>query len=196
MQAFLYTHLVAADDLRAAVSGRGGRGGRVTGPRVLAATPLKIPAGGSFRVRVSLPVQLQTFENLQFELSEPPEGITLRDATVNGSEATFDLYAEAAKVEAGFRSNLIVIVSGERVPTPNAPAQAARRRVPLGVLPAIAFEVVREDGLRVMGDDEPFGDRASRNACHARYRTASEPSSLTFRESPMQDLSVPRQLRD
>jgi hypothetical protein len=53
----------------------------------------------------------------------------------------FVLQADAAKVKPGLRGNLIVTVSGERVPTGNQQAAAARRRVPLGTLPAIAFEI-------------------------------------------------------
>ena len=78
--------------------------------------------------------------------------------------AEFVVQADAAKSKAGFRGNLIVTVSGERVPGPNAqaapipPAQvvpnasagqaalpppaAARRRVTIGTLPAIAVEII------------------------------------------------------
>ena len=44
-----------------------------------------------------------------------------------------------AKAKAGFKGNLIVDAFMERA-APNAP-QSARRRVPLGTLPAIPFEI-------------------------------------------------------
>jgi hypothetical protein len=140
MQAFAYHHLVVADDLRVSVSGRGGT--RVPA-RVLGSLPLKIPAGGAVRVRASLPPAYQTFEHVQFELSEPPNGLTLRDATVRGSDGEFVLQADATTLKAGLRGNLIVIVSGERASPATAQAPATRRRVQLGTLPAIAFEINR-----------------------------------------------------
>jgi hypothetical protein len=141
MQAFAYHHLVPADDLRVMVAGRGGT--RVPA-RVLVQQPIRIPAGGNVRVHASLPPGYAMFENIQFELSEPPPGMTLGEAAVVGAMANFTIAADA-KVPAELRGNLIVLVTGERVPPPNAQAQApaARRRLPLGALPAIAFEIVR-----------------------------------------------------
>ena len=52
------------------------------------------------------------------------------------------LQADPTKVKAGLRGNLIVTVSGERVPPENQPRPAANRRLPLGTLPAIPFEIV------------------------------------------------------
>ena len=142
MQAFAYHHLVPADELRVMVSGRGGT--RVSA-KVLASQPLKIPAGGKIRVHASLPPGYGTFENIQFELSEPPAGITLAETSVVGTMANFTIVADSAKVPPELRGNLIVLVTGERVTPANAQTQApaARRRVPLGALPAIAFEIVR-----------------------------------------------------
>lgn len=139
MQAFAYHHLVPADDLRLTVLRRGGT--RVSS-RILSAEPVKIPAGGSAQVRVAIPPGYNTFEKLQFELSDPPEGITLRDLAVAQAGAQFVLQADAIKMKPGRRGNLIVAVSGERVPPANAPNPAARRRLPIGTLPAIAFEIV------------------------------------------------------
>jgi hypothetical protein len=140
MQAFAYRHLVPADDLRVFVSGRGGT--RVPA-RLATAQPVKIPAGGSAQVRMTLPPAYATFEKIECQLSEPPEGLTLRDLVVVQAGASFVLQADAAKIKPGLRGNLIVTMSGERVPPANQPAPAARRRVVLGTLPAIAFEIVK-----------------------------------------------------
>jgi hypothetical protein len=142
MQAFAYHHLVPADDLRIMVSGRGGT--RVPA-KVLASQPVKIPAGGKVRVHASLPPGYGTFENIQFELSEPPAGITLAETSVAGAMANFTIAADASKASPELRGNLIVLITGERVTPANAQTQtpAARRRLPLGALPAIAFEIVR-----------------------------------------------------
>jgi hypothetical protein len=103
----------------------------------------KIPAGGSVRVRVGLPV-VRAFENVQLELSEPPDGVALRDVVVSEAGAEFVLEADGSKAKAGLRGNLIVTMSGERVPPPGGkqPGPAARRRQPIGTLPAISFEII------------------------------------------------------
>ena len=138
MQAFAYRHLVVADDLRAQVTGRGGQRAP---SRIVSPEPVKIAAGGSATVRVSIPPAYATFANLQFELSDPPEGVTLGAASAAQASGAFVLRADPAKIKAGVRGNLIVTVSGERVPAANAASQV-RRRVIIGTLPAIAFEIV------------------------------------------------------
>jgi hypothetical protein len=162
MQAFAYEHLVPADVLRVSV---GGRGGTRMPLSVVSSQPVKIPVGGTTRVEVALPPGYRTFENVQFELSEPPEGITLGEPSLDrtggpvvgaafggrfggpfGAQPTlrgqFLLRADPAKVKPGLRGNLIVTVSGERPPNANQQAQQVRRRVPLATLPAITFEIV------------------------------------------------------
>ena len=139
MQAFAYRHLVPADSLKVTVLARGGT--RVPA-RILDTEVARIPAGGSARVRVALP-PTRAFQNVQLELSEPPEGVSLRDVAIGEAGAEFVLEADASKAKPGLRGNLIVTVSGERVPPQraNQPAPAARRRVPIAVLPAIPFEI-------------------------------------------------------
>ena len=140
MQAFAYRHLVPADNVKVTVLARGGT--RVPA-RILMDGAAKIPAGGSVRVRVGLPV-VRAFENVQLELSEPPDGVALRDVVVSEAGAEFVLEADGSKAKAGLRGNLIVTVSGERVPQPGGkqPGPAARRRQPIGTLPAIPFEII------------------------------------------------------
>jgi hypothetical protein len=88
----------------------------------------------------------RALQNVQLELSEPPEGLSIREVQIDGNGASFEIAADAAVVKPGLRGNLIVAVSGERVAAQRgsqaAPAgAAARRRVPVGVLPAIPFEI-------------------------------------------------------
>jgi hypothetical protein len=139
MQAFAYRHLVPADGLRVSVLQRGSV--RVV-PRVVAPGPVAIPAGGTARVRVAFPFP-RTFDKFEFELTEAPDGVTLGDLLIGPNGAEFVLRADPVKAKPGVRGNLIVVVSGERVPQPNQPNQPAnaRRRVPLMTLPAIAFEI-------------------------------------------------------
>jgi hypothetical protein len=97
-------------------------------------------------MRAVLPA-MRAFEKITLELSEPPEGVTLRDVSVGGNEAEFVIDADRSKAAPGLRGNLIVVVSGERVPPQRAgqaaaPGPAARRRIPIGTLPAIPFEII------------------------------------------------------
>ncbi|MCU0252683.1 MAG: hypothetical protein MUE61_21030 [Vicinamibacterales bacterium] len=80
MQAFAYRHLVPADSLKVTVLARGGT--RVPA-RIMGSEIARMPAGGSARMRVTLPA-VRAFENIQLELSEPPEGVALRDVVVGG----------------------------------------------------------------------------------------------------------------
>jgi hypothetical protein len=136
MQAFAYRHLVPAQDLKVAIIGRFRPGDEV---KLLTATPIRIPAGGTARVLVSLPIG-PFMDKIEFELSEPPDGITLK--TVSPAELV--LQTDAGKVKPGLQGNLIVKVSGERRQSPEEqPAPADKRRIPLGALPAIPFEIIR-----------------------------------------------------
>jgi hypothetical protein len=132
MQAFAYWHLVPASDLKVAVR----RGAMLRVPiRVSSPEPLEIPAGGTARFQVQVPT---TLTKVQFELSEPPEGIELRQ---DGTELV--LKCDAAKAKPGLKGNLIVNISAERAAQPaNAKQPANRQRVSLGTLPAVPFEIV------------------------------------------------------
>jgi hypothetical protein len=139
MQAFAYRHLVPADSLKVTVLARGGT--RLPA-RIMGSEIVRMPAGGSARVQVALP-PMKNFENIRLELSEPPDGLSLRDVAIGETGAEFVLEADASKIKPGLRGNVIVTVSGERVPPQraNQPPPAARRRVPIAVLPAVAFEI-------------------------------------------------------
>ena len=138
MQAFAYRHLVPAQDLKLAASGR-------LTPRiavkVLTPTPLKIPSGGAARVQISLP-PLVDLGNVQFELSDPPDGLTLEKVSPSKDGAEILLRSNASKIQAGLKGNLIINVFAVRKPDAAAKAPAAMRRLPLGSLPAMPFEVV------------------------------------------------------
>jgi hypothetical protein len=139
MQAFAYRHLVPAQDLEVAVVGRARPRGAV---RLLAAGPVKIPAGGTARVQVGLPTTTASGK-VQLELSDPPDGIALREVAPAGEGSELVLACDAAKVKPGLEGNLIVNAFAENAPAPGKQkAPPNRRRASLGTLPAIPFEVV------------------------------------------------------
>jgi hypothetical protein len=142
VQAFAYHHLIPAEGLRLAVVRR-----TVfrTPARILGEQPVRIPAGGSIRLRVQAqlpPNNLIT--TLHFELSEPPEGVQLRDSSPLEDGAEIVLQCDAAKAKAGLKGNLIVNVLGERQVTRPNGAAPNRQRVSLGTLPALPFEIVKQ----------------------------------------------------
>ena len=141
MQAFAYHHLVPADDLKLTVTRRAVFRSPV---RIPGNQTLRIPAGGSVRVpvQVLLPPNA-AITKLDFELSEPPEGLDLRLPSPTGERTEIVLQCDAAKAKPGLKGNLIVNLVGERTVTPaNGTARPTTQRVQLGVLPAMPFEIV------------------------------------------------------
>jgi hypothetical protein len=136
MQAFAYRHLVPASDLKVAFR----RGAMLRDPiKVSSPEPLEIPAGGTARFQVHVPtLPSNLLTKVQYELSEPPEGIELRQ---DGTDIV--LHCDAAKAKPGLKGNLIVNISAERAAqAANGSPQANRQRVSLGTLPAVPFEIV------------------------------------------------------
>lgn len=158
MQAFLYRHLVVAQDLKVCVTG----GFAARAPVTLAsATPVKIPAGGTARVQFSLPGQARpgdpkggakrpvrnALAGVRLELSDPPEGITLQSSSMTGDAPEIVLKSDAAKAKPGMCGNLIVNVFMERsFPAAKDSKKMVNRRAMVATLPAMPFEVVAGPG--------------------------------------------------
>jgi hypothetical protein len=146
MQAFFFRHLVPAEALKVAV-----RRQVVFRTPIRAGdeSPLRIPAGGVVRlpIRLSLPPN-SLIEKVLYELSEPPEGVELKEVLSVPDGTEILLQCDAAKAKPGLKGNLIVNVSGERTPpATNGRPPGNRQRIPLGTLPAVPFEIVaRESG--------------------------------------------------
>lgn len=130
-QAFAYHHLVPANELLLTVSGKA----RARFPaQVLVKGPVKLRPGGTAQVRVAV-ARAANPAKLQFVLSDPPDGITLKDVALTADGAVLTLHADGEKVTPGMRGNLIV----EAFPA----AAKGANRAPLGTLPAVPFEVVK-----------------------------------------------------
>lgn len=139
MQAFIYRHLVPAKDWIVSVTGRGRTRASVN---VLGETPVRLPAAGTARVRMSAP-RGALLQQVRLQLNEPPEGIAIRDVSTDREGLVILLSAEGGKVEPGLKGNLIVDVFTERTTKArNAQGKVRKRRVALGTLPAIPFEIV------------------------------------------------------
>lgn len=138
IQAFEYRHLVPAQELLAAVTARGMRAlGKILGE-----TPVKIPSGGTARVRVEAPAR--AIARVDLRLFSPPEGITIQDVNAVDDGVEIVLHGDADKAKPGLKGNLIVVATAKKPTKPAKPPRGKKgdRNAPLATLPAIPFEVV------------------------------------------------------
>jgi len=142
MQAFAYRHLVPAQDQKVAVTG--GRFKTQDAAQILSPTPVKIIAGEIARIRVHIPIG-PMMTNVEFELSDPPDGITIKSTALLKKDREITLQTDASKVKPGMKGTLIIKVSGERVTatTEDKKKTTNTRRIPIGALPAIPFIIVQ-----------------------------------------------------
>jgi len=144
MQAFFYWHLVPESDLKIAFR----RSVMFRTPvRVSAPQPLKISSGATIRLRAQVPLPPNSpIQKVQFELSDPPPGIELKESSPVQDGTEIVIACDAAKIKPGLKGNLIINITGERTPPANAKQQApARQRISLGALPAIPFEIAPQN---------------------------------------------------
>jgi hypothetical protein len=137
MQAFFYRHLVPARELKLATFGRWTQRSPV---KVVGEIPVKLPVGGTARVKLDAPARAFA-DRLQLELSEPPPGIAIKSVTPIRDGVELLLSCDADKLKPGQQGNLIVNAFAPRADAPGK-GQANQRRSPLGTLPAIPFEVI------------------------------------------------------
>ena len=140
MQAFAYRHLAASREFAVAVLGSGRLRPHLAR---IASGPVRIPAGGAalVRFRSSRPIEPG---RIRLELSEPPPGVTLEDVAFPPAGPALVLRAAADAPPTGAADNLIVEAFVEmQGGRQGGGAGGQVRRVSLGVLPAIPFEVVR-----------------------------------------------------
>jgi len=140
MQAYLYRHLVPAQKLLVLV-----KKARWRAPSIELAGdgPVRIPAGGSAQVLIKTQ-RRPMLKEMQLELNEPPEGITLHDVTVVPEGLAFQLKTDRNTMQSGFADNLIVEAFREFTPKQQEGKPAPqRRRVSMGFFPAIPIEIVQ-----------------------------------------------------
>jgi hypothetical protein len=138
MQAFAYRHLVPAQDLKVAVSGRvpSRRPTKFASKVVLKVAdklPVRIPAGGAVNVKLdaSRPMYLG---NVKLQLKDPPDGIDIQQGKPSRGSLQFLLQSDAAKVEPGQRGKLLLNATSKN--------RSKQLRDALASLPAISFVIV------------------------------------------------------
>jgi hypothetical protein len=111
--------------------------------------PVRIPLGGTGRVQIKAPQTLpdggQTaLSSVQFRLCNRPSGVTLRETTVGATGVALTLKADPNTALVGDASHVIVEAYVKAIAGNGTdPSMGHRNRVDLGVLPAIAYEIVR-----------------------------------------------------
>ena len=133
MQAFYYHHLLPSADWMVRVNGaqRGG-GWKPVEKRV------QLPAGGSAPVEVFVPAG-RFNGTVLMALNEAPEGLAIESIAQARDGFHILVTADKDKIKPGLAGNLIVEAYLERA---GSPGTLNKRRLPLGMLPAIPFEIV------------------------------------------------------
>lgn len=144
-QAFIYHHLVPAESLLVSTVERG----RPRSPlRLRSQEPVRLQPGQTAQVDFQANRRLgYVMDRLDFELSEPPPGVMIKDVSFARDSLSLDVQAEAEGTEPDSKGNLIVNVYIEVTPprrgdNADATRPQQKRRVPIGTLPAIPYEVV------------------------------------------------------
>ncbi|MDQ1255559.1 MAG: hypothetical protein QG656_151, partial [Candidatus Hydrogenedentes bacterium] len=139
MQAFAYQHLTPVMQWMVTVKGDK----RIGGLYKLAETgPVRIPAGGTAPVRFTIPKYMK-LKDIQVKLEQAPAGLSVADPQSAKGELTLVLKAGEGAPEPSYADNLIVSVSGTlEGNTKNKDKPVPDKPMSLGVLPAIAFEIV------------------------------------------------------
>ncbi|MCX7887813.1 MAG: PPC domain-containing protein, partial [Verrucomicrobiae bacterium] len=140
-QAFSYRHLVPFTELLVAVSGHLAPDSPA---KILSPLPIKIPAGGATQVRFRVP-RYSAFDTAQIKLLNPPEGIAIEDVSWLTEGLEIVIGSDGSKVKPDVQGNLIATFVAKD-PTPPGAPRINPKRVPLGSLPAIPYEVVKAGG--------------------------------------------------
>jgi hypothetical protein len=137
MQAFLWHRLVPVQDAMLCVIGNDRRKPLWSAVE----NRLRIPAGGSTLLRLAVPPG-QAGNQIQLALSDPPDGIGIADVS-QASGFLMVRFSADPKVKPGLAGNLIVEASALKQSVASDPTAKNKRPAPLGILPAIPFEVAQ-----------------------------------------------------
>ncbi|MBI2921423.1 MAG: hypothetical protein HYY18_10110 [Planctomycetes bacterium] len=139
MQAFLWRHLMPGAELLAVNLG----GRRIPAPEITGGLPVRIPRGGTVEIFVRTPA-LVLVESIELQLENAPAGLTLVKTTLSRDGLKLELKAEADGPAVGFEGNLIVGAYTYWGPKGAEAKGKAKKRIAVGVLPAVPFKVVSE----------------------------------------------------
>ena len=139
MQAFIYRHLVPADDWMVALSNRPWRG-----PRWRNATdqPVSVPIGSTGRAPFNVGHRLPV-DRFKFALNDPPPGISIDGVETAKHGFAIVLRADREKIKPGDQGNVIVDVFVERAARNKKSGKPGKKqRFKITTLPAISYKIV------------------------------------------------------
>jgi hypothetical protein len=139
MQAFAYRHLVPAQELKVQLAGRG------SSLRVLSQMPVALKPGGQTRIRIGTP-PARFVGDVKLELLEPPPGVAVVRCERGADYVDVVVSCDAEKSKPDTQGNLIFQATGERAGAAKAKAKSGTQRSPLGIVPAVAFEIIGPAG--------------------------------------------------
>ncbi len=145
MQAFIYHHLVPAQELLVRVLPGGTR--RRPGMRLRwqpSSARLQVPVNGSTTVKLPLPQAgfgVRLLKQLHVQLEDPPAGLSLANVQVNTDGISLSVKA-SSKAKAGLKDNLIFGLYITRKVKRRGRERTLKFRV--GSLPALPIELVEE----------------------------------------------------
>ena len=106
---------------------------------------MRLPAGGTAQVQVRTSAGPLVQQQTEFQLSNPPAGLSLAQVTAVPGGWTLTFQAGAKTVPPGYRDNLLVEAFAEMpVRRKDGTLTGEKRRVLLGVLPALPVEIVQQ----------------------------------------------------
>jgi hypothetical protein len=150
MQAFLYRHLVPAQEFFVYV-----QKAKWQTPSMerVGGGPVQIPAGGSVQVRLKTPHR-PFLKEIDLELYDPPAGITLQDVTVVREGLACVLKADQEVFKKSVSDNLIIQVFREYIPKQQAGKPSPKKqRDSMGLIPAIPIRIVCEPQTEEQNDN-------------------------------------------
>jgi hypothetical protein len=139
MQAFIYHHLVCADQWTVKVDKR-----RFPGPRwdVKTQLPLTLQPGQKVVLKVEADRPANERDKINIRLDQGPEGVRLVGRKIDGKNIELTLRADK-NAKASLAGNLIFEVLATRTFRAGKPNQRTRT-IPLGTMPAIPFRIAEE----------------------------------------------------
>mgnify|MGYP000058933460 CR=1 FL=1 len=144
MQAFIYRHLVPAEELLVCVM----NSWQPIAVGTLGVESLKIPVGGNARLSVNIPGRTAWGE-VQIALSDPPPGITIANCALGQRNGGITFHCDAQTSRPGLQGNLIINVYAYRDPATMSGREQHKKPLRLlTALPAIPFEIVPAREIR------------------------------------------------
>ena len=172
MQAFAYHHLVLAKNWTVFVIGEKSNLPAIQFPLDRNGR-LAVSAGGETRLAVYSPTK-DALRDIRLDLSEPPDGISVKGCELEGPVLALTVATDPAKVKVGVKGSFVFQAFREWKSTSPDGKTTSTQRAPLGLLPAVPFEVV--PGKAPRGPRAGGGTPASKKGASGKAAESPKPA--------------------